>query len=533
MSEAAVFDELISEFYKVWFRYHPIAAIFAGVSGYEGLLAADGDDDVGALASWLGNLMVGLQELDYQALDADRQLDLRLIFDTVAIEHRTLLEHDCRHRDPARYLPLRALQELVVRQPEHFCEAMRGLLESTPNCLRRARGRLAELPETVSSLWLADALEGIDTGLPWLRQLGGELPQTRECCAEQGRMQALLGEVVEAIADYREFLVKALAPRVAGTADCGSELVEHLLLHRHQLKLTSEDALHMARLVQARIQQQLEEQGMQTDRLGEQLAELPRLQGEARLRAYREESDRLKAFVIEQGLLVPPHQPLELRQIAGYYSPHECTSYMRSEHGGVFLIPAGDDTPLAEGLAEIRLRLLYGGWAGRHFLTWSGGVEGYSLVRQINPSAAFKRGWAHYLSHLLEARDYFDEADLRLLAFRRLALAEQAVVDLEYHLGRIDARRALARLQGLSETPGWAESSLTALARRPTDAFMALLGNAMIQTTRRVVGERQPTLGPSQFHSQLLAHGAVSLPLVVRRVYGDEVWQRVSDEVLT
>ena len=48
MTEASVFDELISEFYMVWFRYHPIAAIFAGVSGYEGLLTADGDDDVGA-----------------------------------------------------------------------------------------------------------------------------------------------------------------------------------------------------------------------------------------------------------------------------------------------------------------------------------------------------------------------------------------------------------------------------------------------------------------------------------------------------
>ena len=29
MSEAGAFDALVSEFYRVWFRYHPIAAIYA------------------------------------------------------------------------------------------------------------------------------------------------------------------------------------------------------------------------------------------------------------------------------------------------------------------------------------------------------------------------------------------------------------------------------------------------------------------------------------------------------------------------
>ena len=108
MSEAAAaFDELISEYYKVWFRFHPLAAIFAGVTGYEGLLEADGDDDIGALASWLSNLLVGLEELDFAALDPDRQLDMQLLFGAAMVEHRILLECDWRHRDPAKYLPLR------------------------------------------------------------------------------------------------------------------------------------------------------------------------------------------------------------------------------------------------------------------------------------------------------------------------------------------------------------------------------------------------------------------------------------------
>ncbi len=59
MSETVDFDALVAEFYQVWFRFHPSAALFAGVAGYEGQLAADGDDDVGALAGWLGNLLAG------------------------------------------------------------------------------------------------------------------------------------------------------------------------------------------------------------------------------------------------------------------------------------------------------------------------------------------------------------------------------------------------------------------------------------------------------------------------------------------
>ncbi|MCU7879365.1 MAG: hypothetical protein KZQ66_09480 [Candidatus Thiodiazotropha sp. (ex Lucinoma aequizonata)] len=44
ISEDASFDELLAEYYRVWFRFHPVPAVYASVSGYEGLLTADGDD---------------------------------------------------------------------------------------------------------------------------------------------------------------------------------------------------------------------------------------------------------------------------------------------------------------------------------------------------------------------------------------------------------------------------------------------------------------------------------------------------------
>jgi hypothetical protein len=255
------------------------------------------------------------------------------------------------------------------------------------------------------------------------------------------------------------------------------------------------------------------------------------LAGEERILAYRAEAERLKRFVIEQELLNPPEQPLEFSVTSHCFTKCECGSYLRSATGGVFLIPDGWQLGGGESLASIRLRSLYGGWAGRHYLAWAGGVQAHSLVRQINPSAAFKRGWAHYMSHLLEDRGYFTEQDRLQLAQRRLALAEQAVVDLEFHLGQISSMQALERLRALSSLPGWAESSLTALSRRPTDAYMALLGASLMETTRQIVMDQPSGLSQWEFHAQLLAHGAVSLPLVVKRVYGEAVWQRAMDDV--
>lgn len=530
MSEAAEFDRLVSDFYRVWFRYHPIAAIYAGVPGYEGLMSPDGDDDVGALAHLLSKLLAGLKELDYDALDADRQLDLQLIYGAVLTEHRLQLEHDWRHRDPAKYLPLRALQELVVRQPERLCDALTGLLEKTPNYLRDARGRLAAWPGLVSTLWLADALEQVEQGVPWLKRLGRDLPQTRECCANKGRLQILASQAAEAIDDYKVKLIKELAPIASGTADCRRELLDWLLMHRDQLEFDTQAALVYARKRLRQSYAELEQQGLTLLQLKND--EQEKLTGDQRLQAYHREVSKQREFLRQQALLPVIEQSLEIRVTDSCFRQPDCGSYLRSGSGGSFLIPQDNQVGGGESLSAIRMRTLYGAWAGRHYLAWAGGVPAHSLVRQINTSAAFKRGWAHYMSRLMESRGYFGEADRQTLYQRRLALAEQAVVDLEFHAGEIDSRQALERLQPLTAVPYWAEMSLTAISRRPTDAFMALLGADLIEQLALLRAEQEPTSNLMDFHERLLATGPVALPLVVRRAFGSALWQTAIARVL-
>ncbi|MCG8102298.1 MAG: DUF885 domain-containing protein [Candidatus Thiodiazotropha endolucinida] len=530
-NEAAAFDSLIADYYRVWFRFHPVAAVYASVPGYEGLLAADGDDDMGALANLISNLLVSLKELDYDALDADRQLDLQLIYGTAMVEHRLLLEHDWRHRDPARYLPLHLLQELVVRQPEKLCEALMGVLEKTPNYLRDARGRLGELPGLVSTLWLADALETAEKGVPWLKRLGRDLPQTHECCADKGRLQSLSSQAAEAVDDFKLAMIKDLTPSASGTADCGKELLAWLLRHRDQIDIRVEDALAYARRRLHQTYEELERQGISLQAVKQVKGE--QLNGDNRLQAYREEAAGLRSFLQWLEILPDSPQPLAFRITDSCFRQPDCGSYLRTQQGGVFLIPHDQQVGGGESRSAIRMRNLYSSWAGRHYLAWAGGVSAHSLVRQINPSAAFKRGWAHYMSRILEGHGYFTENDRLSLYQRRLALAEQATIDLEFHAGEINSRQALERLKRLSDIPCWAEVSLTAISRRPTDAFMALLGAELIEHLCQRQLEQRPGSTLRSLHEELLAHGAVALPLVVQRACDRETWEQALNEVLS
>mgnify|MGYP006232385617 FL=1 len=105
------------------------------------------------------------------------------------------------------------------------------------------------------------------------------------------------------------------------------------------------------------------------------------------------------------------------------------------------------------------------------------------------------------------------------------------MVDLQFHAGKINSLQALERLKVLSDIPCWAEVSLTAISRRPTDAFMALLGAELIGTLAgRMTGQQAMSL--MEFHEQLLATGPVALPLVVQRAFGAEHWQAAYNEVM-
>ena len=157
--EAAAFDALAEEFFSVWFRYHPDVAAAAGVRGYEHLLPAQTDDELAALGAWLETLVVALEEIDYWLLDADRRIDLRLMFGAARVEHQELLERDWRHRDPLRFLPVAEIYHLTLQPPSHVREVLAVLLGAVPDYLRLALSHLRSMAELVSPVLVDAAIE--------------------------------------------------------------------------------------------------------------------------------------------------------------------------------------------------------------------------------------------------------------------------------------------------------------------------------------------------------------------------------------
>ena len=106
MPDAAEFDALAAEFYEGWFHFHPDLALRIGLPVAGRLPPARDADERAALRGWLEELLLGLDEIDFMALDAARQLDWELMAGAARVEYRELVDHDRYGLDPLRLLPL-------------------------------------------------------------------------------------------------------------------------------------------------------------------------------------------------------------------------------------------------------------------------------------------------------------------------------------------------------------------------------------------------------------------------------------------
>ena len=240
------FDALVQEFYVGWFRFYPAAALRGGVSGYEGGLPAIDDDEIGALRSWLENMILALEEFDFHALDDDRQLDLQLLFGACQCEYQLLATQDWRQRDPLRYLPVAGVRQLVEAPQIERSEALTRYLSRIPEYLRHARAQLAAAPQQVPLFWLNAAVEQGRNDRDYLRGLKTSRLQLRGF-ENALRIRALCDEAAEALDGYLHFLEQVVAPAAAGTPACGEARYIQLLRHRHFLPTDPERLSALAR----------------------------------------------------------------------------------------------------------------------------------------------------------------------------------------------------------------------------------------------------------------------------------------------
>ncbi len=539
MSEAAAYQALLEEFFHVWLRFHPEVALRLGEPGYV-RLPAIGDDEAGALVSWMENLVVALEELDIAALDDDQRLELRLAFGGCQLELRELLEHDWRHRDPFRFLPFRILHRLKLLRPADYPETMARLLADLPQYLRHARAQLLTFPGLVSRVSLAAALEEAEAGAGFVDGLVAD-SRLQRASRDKGRLRETCGQAATATLDFVDFMRQELAPLAAGGPGCGAPHFRRIWRHRHFLDLEPERLREL-------IQRQLDEQiaGLsavcrsltgQSDlsQLVRFLAEIDSSSGETRLEIARAECARIRLLAEEFGLVTLPLPSLECAEKTTCLRPGlaEITYVAPSgidpgSAGGQLLLP-----PLGEGVTEGRpevfRRCVEGGWLGEHLLAAVGRRAVGGVARRVFRSATLFSGWKIYLLRLLqETACAAAPEEIAALRLARLGTLRLALLDVDIHTRGVSYDDAVAWLQ---QTPGWdrekIDFALAMVSLYPTDAAAGALGAHLIQTARGLCEGEDAAFLLRQFHDRLLSQGAVALPLVMRRVFGDDLWGQV------
>ncbi|AUB84093.1 hypothetical protein [Candidatus Thiodictyon syntrophicum] len=224
MPEAAEFDALTAEFYEGWLHYHPDLALRAGVPVAGRLLPVQEDEDLVGLKGWLEELLLGLDEIDFHALDADRQLDWELLAGAARVEHRELCGGGWRRRDPLGYLPLAELEWLSGTTDAAPHGTLARLLGELPEHLRQAQVQLRVAAPGLGPLLVRVAAREAQRACEHLRALARGPRPHRDAGGHVGLAEPL-ESAAAALAGYHHFLTAELAPRARGALGRG---VEHL-----------------------------------------------------------------------------------------------------------------------------------------------------------------------------------------------------------------------------------------------------------------------------------------------------------------
>ncbi len=538
------FDGLRDRYYQAWFRYHPENAVEAGVPGYAHLLTPYTDDDIGALMALNGKLLDGLEELDVEALDADRRIDADLMVGAAVLEMQALSDHDWRFRDPQRYLPLNAVYQLIVRDVEDFAPALLGRLRAVPAHLRNARQYLDKEPERIPALWLETSLVATEAGMEYFRALRHH-PKVSALAKRSSDVVELLDLGVQALREFADFLGNQLGPRAGGNIACGRRRFEMLLKLRHYLDINVDQLHALGTELLERVSRDLSRVCMalrgddDISALARQI-QTHRPQPQSLIESYRRQVRAARTFVKERGLVkFPPQEsltvvetPLFLRHeipIAAYMEPAPSDPEQR---GCYYVTPATAPDTLAEhNFATMTTTCVHEAYPGHHlqFVTANLSPVSSTLPRLLNASATLYEGWALYCEQMMREQGFLDRPEHEFVVLKdRLWRAMRVVIDVEMHARETapaDVKERMQQRLGIPEPHAAAE--LAWYSRAPTVPMAYATGWSLINAARDRRRAEDRGFDMRKFHDCILSCGSIAVPLVLKRVFGADFAERV------
>lgn len=166
-----LFKELQRQYYQAWFRFHPEKAVEVGVFDHAGELTSYDDDDIGALIALNQKLVSALDEMNIGELNEAERINFQILRGAAEIELHDLEEQDWRYRNPAGFVPVNAIYQLLIYPVDDVHKAIKHRLQLFPEYLRGARVLLSQSAEQVVPVWLKSAVQQCRAGSSFIRNL--------------------------------------------------------------------------------------------------------------------------------------------------------------------------------------------------------------------------------------------------------------------------------------------------------------------------------------------------------------------------
>jgi len=541
---------ILDEYYYAWFRYHPEAAVDAGVAGYAHLLTPCDAEAAGAIACLNDELLVALDELEDASLSVDDALDMQVVRAAAALENERLLDVDPQRVDPMHWLPLDAIYQLTIRPVADFNHALVSRLAAIPRHLERARDYLIPRAGDIPRLWLDSTVASAREGVTFLRSLP-QMPKVSKERLSPESLSQLIEEAVKAVLGFAEFLEQDLSKEAKGDIACGQGYFEHLLRARHFLGVSVDELYRFGEQLAARTRAELRTACLELTGREDMDSALERLRADhpaagELLDVYGRAMQAAKEFVRERGLVSLPdperldvvHTPVFLCNQIPFAAYSDPAPRDPAQRGYYYVTPPTTDDELAEhDRVGLRHTCVHEAWPGHHlqFVTANANPVSRALPRLLNASATLYEGWALYSEQLMQEEGFLDQPESRFVMLRdRLWRALRILIDIDIHCRGVSVNEAAGHLVSeLGFPESQARGEVGWYSRAPAVPLGYATGWAMINTARGRWRADHPDAPLREFHDQLLSAGSIGLPLVLRRVFGEAFEASVTKAVFS
>jgi len=364
------------------------------------------------------------------------------------------------------------------------------------------------------------------------------------------RLDRELETAAQALQDFVGFLEKTIGPRAQGDFACGRDMFELMLTHRHGLDINADDLRSFGENLFNAVAAQLREITVQLQGDDNVAALTTRIQEQYRptgdlLAIYKEQMQAAREFVETRHLVSLPAQeflhvvetPAFLRHqipFAAYWNPMPTDPAQTAYY---YVTPPQDEASWGEhNLVSLQHTCVHEAWPGHHlqFVTANSRTVSRSLPRLINTSATLYEGWALYGEQLMVEEGFLQQPESQFVLLKdRLwrALRVMLDVDLQVHGQNLSAA-AQTMHERLGFSHAQAMGELSWYTQAPTVPMGYATGWALINMARTRMKAISEHFDLRDFHDHLLSAGSIGLPWVIRRVFGEPLWNSVRQSVL-